>query len=101
MTSPATSPSQEAEGSGESWQCLNNRLLVPIVDRVLLHVTRLVSIFSHVIDNHQPGPAKSQVRWREENEFSSFYQDGLFSFIRNLSILHSPTDVIHYDVNWH
>ncbi|XP_030848870.1 huntingtin [Strongylocentrotus purpuratus] len=60
MTSPATSPSQEGEGSGESWQCLNNRLLVPIVERVLLHVTRLVSIFSHVIDNHQPGPAKSQ-----------------------------------------
>ncbi|XP_041477605.1 huntingtin-like isoform X1 [Lytechinus variegatus] len=58
--SPATSPSQEAEGSGETWQCLNNRLLVPIVEQVLLHVTRLVSIFSHVIDNHQPGPAKSQ-----------------------------------------
>ncbi|XP_072177779.1 huntingtin-like [Diadema setosum] len=56
----AAPSSQEAESGGESWQCLRNRLLVPLVDQVVLHIVRLISIFSHVIEGNQPGPPKSQ-----------------------------------------
>ncbi|KAJ8026358.1 Huntingtin [Holothuria leucospilota] len=45
----------------DSWQCLQNRLLVPLAQQLLTHIVRLLSVCHHVIEGKEPGPPKNPV----------------------------------------
>ncbi|XP_071827308.1 huntingtin-like isoform X2 [Apostichopus japonicus] len=45
----------------DSWQCLQNRLLVPLAQQLLTHIVRLLGICHHVIEGKEPGPPKNPV----------------------------------------
>ena len=59
---PQSSPKKgTTDETTQHWASLQNRLLVPLVEQLFQHITRLLSICAHVIDGTQPGPPKAQV----------------------------------------
>ncbi|XP_064630020.1 huntingtin-like [Lineus longissimus] len=60
LRSPEEVPAKSPPDTDTQWPSLGDRTLVPLADKLLLHLARLLNICSHVIDEQHPGPQPSK-----------------------------------------